>query len=144
MNTNILTVFYDGYCPLCSLEMHKLKQADDKNLINLVNLHQDGFHTHYPYIQFNKAMAILHGEYQGQILLVLDVTHRAWTLVGRGMWVAPLQWPVIKQISHACYLLVAKYRHPISNFLHRRFGLGNSTCEQGTCYGKANNDNHRS
>lgn len=141
--SNTLTIFYDGNCPLCSLEMQKLKRYDDKNLIELVNLHQENFESLYPFINIDKAMDILHGQYQGKILLGLDVTHRAWTLVGRGLFVAPLQYPIIKQIAHGGYLVVAKYRHPISNFLYKRFGIGVNTCEQGICYDKPNNTNNR-
>jgi predicted DCC family thiol-disulfide oxidoreductase YuxK len=140
---NTLTIFYDGNCPLCSFEMQKLKHKDNNNLIKLVNLHQDNFSTLYPSIKFDNAMRILHGSYQNQILLGLDVTHRAWSLVGKGLFVAPLQFPIIKQIAHGCYLLLAKYRHPISTFLHKRFGLGINSCDIGTCYEKPNNSDHR-
>jgi predicted DCC family thiol-disulfide oxidoreductase YuxK len=143
MNDNILTIFYDGNCPLCTLEMQKLKRYDSKDLIILENLHQDSFTTRFPHININKAMKVLHGQYQGKILLALDVTHRAWTLVGRGVLVAPLQFPIIKQLAHGGYLLLAKYRHPISNCLYERFGIGIKTCEKGTCYGQKNHTNHR-
>jgi predicted DCC family thiol-disulfide oxidoreductase YuxK len=138
-----LTIYYDGNCPLCSLEMQKLKRYDDKKLIILVNLQQDNFTKHFPHINVANALQILHGEYQGKLLLALDVTHRAWTLVGRGALVAPLQFPVIKQVAHASYLLLAKYRYPISNFLHQRFGIGIKTCDKGTCYANTNNINRR-
>lgn len=138
-----LTIYYDGNCPLCSLEMQKLKRFDDKLLIILVNLQQDNFNTCFPHINVAKALQILHGEYQGKLLLALDVTHRAWALVGRGALVAPLQFPVIKQVAHASYLLLAKYRYPISHFLHQRFGIGTQTCDKGTCYANPNNINRR-
>ena len=138
-----LIIFYDGNCPLCNLEMQKLKRYDNNNLIELVNLHKDNFTTLFPFIDINKAMSILHGQYKGKILLGLDVTHRAWTLVGRGALVAPLQFPVIKQLAHGGYLVLAKYRQPISNFLYKRFGIGVNTCDQGTCYEKSNNTNNR-
>ena len=144
MTDNTLTIFYDGNCPLCSLEMQKLKKYDHENLITLANLHQNNFNTLYPHVNTDKAMKILHGQYQNKILLGLDVTHRAWTLVGKGLFVAPLQFPIIKQVAHGAYLLMAKYRHPISNFLHKRFGLGVNSCEQGACYEKPNNSNNRS
>lgn len=143
MTDNRLTVFYDGNCPLCSLEMQKLKRCDNNDLIALVNLHQENFETDFPDIDITNAMKILHGQYQGKILLGLDVTHRAWTLVGRGALVAPLQFPIIKQLAHGGYLLLAKYRRPISSCLYQRFGIGVVTCEQGTCYEKPNNVNHR-
>ena len=143
MKEDQLTIFYDGKCPLCSLEMDKLKRHDQHNKIRLIDLHQDNFNNNFPHINTDKALAILHGEYQGKVLLALDVTHRAWTLVGRGMLVAPLQWPVFKQISHAVYLQLAKHRYPISSFIHKRFGIGIKSCDQGTCYEKPNNNHHR-
>ena len=143
MSSKELTIFYDGRCPLCSLEMQRLKQQDLTDKISLEDLHQDNFEARFPHINVTKALAILHGEYQGNLLLGLEVTHRAWTLVGKGGLVAPLQWPVIKQVANASYLILAKYRYPISSFIHRRFGIGINTCEQGTCYERPNNTNHR-
>lgn len=141
--TAALTIFYDGNCPLCTLEMDKLKQHDHSNAIKLVNLHQPDFQSHYPYIDFNKAMRILHGYYYGKVLLGLDVTHRAWTLVGKGIYVAPLAFPVFKQIAHICYLVLAKFRQPISHFLYHNFQLGKNACDKGACYEKPNDPNNQ-
>ena len=141
--SNKLIIFFDGNCPMCSLEMLKLKQYDTENRIELCNLHQKGFTTLYPDIDFDKAMAILHGYYQGEVLLGLNVTHRAWTIVGKGLFVAPLQFPVIKQVAHLIYLLIAKYRHPISHFMYKRLGIGQTICTKGTCYEKDSLVNHR-
>ena len=69
--------------------MQKLKRYDTNNLITLENLHQKDFPIKYPDINTDAAMKILHGFYQGKTLLALDVTHRAWTLVGKGILVAP-------------------------------------------------------
>ncbi len=131
--TQILTIFYDGQCPLCSLEMSKLIKNDKNNVIRLVDLHSPSFPKHYPNINFDKAMKILHGEFNGKILLGLDVTHRAWTLVGKGWWVAPLQFPLLKQFSHMCYRIVAKYRQPLSHFLYNTLGVGVKTPSTMTC-----------
>ena len=81
-------------------------------------------------------MKILHADYNGKLLLGLEVTHRAWTLVGKGFWVAPLNWPIIKTLSHWFYLGLAKYRHQISFVLAKLFRLNNKTCTKGTCYEK--------
>ena len=143
MSNNELTIFYDGNCPLCTLEMEKLKRYDKKNLIKLENLHQDNFTVLYPEIDVDKAMHILHGLYRGKTLLALDVTHRAWSLVGKGALVAPLKLPIIKQLAHQGYLLLAKYRQPISQCLYQRFGIGIQTCDEGTCYEKPSNTHHR-
>lgn len=143
MSDATLTIFYDGKCPLCTMEMQKLKGYDTKNLIILENLHQENFESLFPHISIDKAMDMLHGQYKGKILLALDVTHRAWTLIGRGALVAPLQLPVVKQVAHLGYLFLAKYRQPISNCMYERFGIGIKPCEEGTCYDKPNNTHRR-
>ena len=140
----LLEVFYDSACPLCAAEMMHLKQLDQNNLIVLVDLHSDNLSENYPSINFDKAMRILHGYYNGKVLLGLEVTHQAWTLVGKGVWVAPLNWPLIKPISHAVYLIVAKFRRPISSFISKLFNLKTADCSSGVCNGKNNDINNRS
>ena len=142
-NMNMLTIFFDGACPLCRTEMKSLKQHDKQKKITLVDLHTLNFEQLYPHIDVTKAMKILHGTYQGQTLLGLQVTHRAWTLVGKGFWVAPLNWPIIKTLSHYVYLGVAKYRHPISNVISKLFNLNPNTCKTGVCFDKTSNTHHR-
>lgn len=138
----MLTIFYDSKCPLCSTEMMHLKRYDNNDVITLVDLHQDNFNTLYPEIDFVSAMKILHGRYQGKTLLALAVTHRAWTLVGKGFWVAPLNWPIVKTLSHWVYLAVAKYRHQISAFVAKIFGIKTTKCYKGTCYDKPTDIDH--
>ena len=139
----MLTIFYDGNCPMCLAEMNHLKGFDDDNKIHLVNIHQENFATLYSAVNVDDASKILHGFYNGKILLGLEVTHRAWTIVGKGFWVAPLNWPVIKTLSHWAYLGLAKYRHQISALLAKIFGLPNTQCISGTCYDKSTNTDHR-
>lgn len=139
----MLTIFYDGNCPLCATEMDHLKKHDTENMISLVDIHQNDFESKYPSVKFTDAMKILHGYYQGQLLLGLEVTHRAWTLVGKGFWVAPLNWPVFKTLSHWVYLGLAKYRHTISAFLAKIFGIKTASCSSGTCYDNSKNTDNR-
>ena len=138
-----LTIFYDGTCPLCCAEMDHLKRKDSHHKITLVNIHQDDFTTKYPSIDNVQAMKILHGLYQGKLLLGLAVTHRAWTLVGKGFWVAPLNWLIIKPLARQVYLLVAKHRQAISTFTAKVFGLKTQHCTEGTCYDNRANINSR-
>lgn len=139
----MLTIFYDGDCPLCLTEMAHLKQHDSNNKICLVDIHSADFAKGYPSIRFENAMKILHGYYNEQLLLGLEVTHRAWTLVGKGFWVAPLNWPMIKTLCHWIYLGLAKYRHQISALLAKIFNLDTTQCITGTCYDKRTNTDHR-
>jgi predicted DCC family thiol-disulfide oxidoreductase YuxK len=139
----MLTIFYDGHCPMCSTEMAHLKSYDTYNIIRLVDIHQDDFNRLYPNINFDEAMKILHAYYGENLLLGLEVTHRAWTLVGKGIWVAPLNWPVFKTISHWVYLGIAKYRHPISALLAKSFGIKTTHCTSGVCYDVSKNTDNR-
>lgn len=139
----MLTIFYDGNCPLCATEMAHLKKHDQDNKISVVDIHQSDFFTRYPNISFDAAMQILHGHYNGQTLYGLEVTHRAWTIVGKGFWVAPLNWPVFKTLSHWIYLILAKYRHQISALLAKVFNLKTINCSSGTCYDKPTNTDNR-
>ena len=124
--------------------MDHIKKHDAENLIRLVDIHQNDFESKYPSVKFTDAMKILHGHYNAQLLLGLEVTHRAWTLVGKGFWVAPLNWPIIKTISHWIYLGLAKYRHQISALLAKIFNIKTTHCTSGACYeNRANLDNRR-
>ncbi len=132
----MLTIFYDGNCPLCSAEMRSLKRHDQQNKIQLVDLHSDVFAQQYPEINVDAAMRILHANYNGQVLRGLQVTHRAWTLIGKGFWVAPLNWPVVKTISHWIYLLVARFRHPLSSILAKALNIKATNCHAKQCQPK--------
>lgn len=139
----MLTIFYDGQCPLCVAEMSQLAREDKDDLIELVDIHHENFNQRFPEIKHDEAMKVLHGRYKGKTLLGLEVTHRAWTLVGKGFWVAPLNWPVIKPLSHIVYLFFAKYRQPISSVLTKLFGLKAKNCHSGTCYDNSTNIDRR-
>ena len=120
-----LRIFYDGGCPLCLSEMKHLLSLDVEHSIDLVDINQPGFEEKYPVINKEKADAILHGQLaDGSIILGLDVTHKAWSLVGKGRWTAILRWPVVRIFADWAYLVFAKYRHPLSRLI-----TGKSRCE---------------
>lgn len=115
----MLTIFYDGKCPLCAKEMSSLKSYDKNNEIQLEDVHQSGFSERFPEIDFNKAMQILHGYYQGKIVYGLDVTCHAWRLVGKHRYLQILRWPLVKPVADQCYLLFAKHRNKLSKLFVR-------------------------
>ncbi|MGF1832354.1 thiol-disulfide oxidoreductase DCC family protein [Photobacterium sanguinicancri] len=123
-----LTVFYDGTCPLCSKEMAALAARDKQHFIQTVDIYSDAFSA-YPQIDANAANTVLHAlDDKGQLLLGLDVTHRAWQIVGRGWLYAPLRWPLIKPLADRFYLYFAKNRYRFSYWF-----TGKSRCDSGTC-----------
>lgn len=124
----MLTIFYDGNCPLCSTEMQALARYDQHNRIQLEDIQQSGFEQKFPDIDKIKATNILHGELNGVPLLGLDVTCHAWRLVGKKPWIALLRFPIIKPIADLAYLFFAKHRIRISKVL-----MGKKSCENGQC-----------
>ena len=112
-----LVIFYDGLCPLCSAEMSKLKTLDTAKCLVMVDITDDDFVINYPDIDPIEAKKVLHGQLNGQMLYGLDVTYWAWRLVGKGMWIAPLRWPLIKPLADKCYLFFARHRQRISHLL---------------------------
>lgn len=113
-----LTVFYDGQCPLCLAEMRQLQALDQQGRLGFVDINGDDFSKRYPAIDQAQASRILHGQLDtGERLLGLDVTYRAWSLVGKHRWLALLRWPVVKPIADIGYRIFARYRYQISYWL---------------------------
>jgi len=116
----MLTIFYDGHCPLCTKEMAVLQQLNvDKKLI-LEDIHAKDFNLRFPHIDVIAADKILHGQLEnGQVITGLDVTCLAWKIVGKHKWLQVLRWPLIRFFADRGYLFFARYRHAISAFVTR-------------------------
>ena len=122
-----LTIFYDGQCPLCLAEMRQLKKYDTSAQLVLADLHDADFAVNYPHIDRPRAMRMLHAQLEnGAMLYGLDVTCKAWSIVGRHRWLAILRWPLIRKLADIIYLLFARYRSQIAYLL-----TGKSHCD--TC-----------
>ena len=120
-----LTIFYDGQCPLCAAEMRQLAALDQQRRLHLQDLHAPDFSRQYPHIDPVAADRVLHGQLaDGTLLYGLDVTCKAWSLVGRHRWLQILRWPVIGWFANFGYLLFARYRGALAKLL-----TGQSRCE---------------
>ncbi|MEP0355134.1 MAG: DUF393 domain-containing protein [Paraglaciecola sp.] len=118
MLTHELTIFYDGYCPLCLAEMRKLKELDTSKAISFVDIQEDCFNHNYPHLNWAALNARIHGYLaDGRLISGLDVTYVAWKLVGKGWVYAPLRWPVIRWFANMAYNGFAKHRYTISFLL---------------------------
>lgn len=109
-----MIIFFDGNCPLCFKEMRALKRHDQKNTIHLVDLHDSEAMLQFPEIDKARALRVLHGIDNDQLFLGLDVTVRAWSIVGKHRWLRMTRLPLIRLISDRFYLLFAKHRMKIS------------------------------
>ncbi|WP_394172461.1 thiol-disulfide oxidoreductase DCC family protein [Thalassotalea litorea] len=124
-----LTIFYDGQCPLCLQEMRALQRKNTENLIYFIDINRVDFSELYPHIDLQKARSILHGEDENnKLLLGLDVTYKAWALVGERWRVAPLRWPILRPVADKAYLVFAKNRFNISRWLTGQERLDCSQC----------------
>lgn len=123
-----LRLFYDGQCPLCVREMRQLQRHDTAQHLALVDIFTPNFHADFPQINADAAREILHAERpNGELLLGLDATYAAWKIVGKGYWIAPLRWPVVRVIADCCYRFFARNRYSISYWL-----TGTARCQQCT------------
>lgn len=121
-----MIIFYDGGCPLCVKEMRHLKQLDQSGLIQFENINEDDFNQRFPEIDVTHATNYLHGKLDnGEMIYGLDVTHAAWSHVGRGWMIAPLRWPVMRWFADKAYLFFAQHRSRISRLL-----TGKERCAQ--------------
>jgi predicted DCC family thiol-disulfide oxidoreductase YuxK len=113
-----LTIFYDGGCPLCGLEIDHLRRLDTTRRLCFEDIQHPSFTKRFPHINVEDASAVLHGQCaNGDIILALDVTYLAWSLVGKRHWVAVLRWPLFAQIANFGYQVFAKHRHEIARLL---------------------------
>ena len=113
-----LTILIDGGCPLCVMEMRQLKCKDIHNVIEIIDILSDDFILRYPQVNAEHAMQVLQGELaNGTWISGLDVTHKAWSLVGQGWRTSFLRWPLIKPVADKLYIFFAKNRDFISKIL---------------------------
>ncbi|KKN34044.1 hypothetical protein LCGC14_0797660 [marine sediment metagenome] len=116
--STILTVFYDGHCPLCVKEIKALKSYDVNNKLSLIDLNMDNFYSVYPHIDITAAQKKLHGQLaDGTMLYGLDVSILAWKTVEKHQWLTVLHWPLIKPVANMAYRFFARYRHQIAFLL---------------------------
>lgn len=123
-----LKIFYDGFCPLCSVEINQLRTYDSNNQLSFEDIHAPDFVKRYPYIDQVKANRILHGQLNdGEMIYGLDVTCLAWKTVGKHRWLSILRWPVIRWFADLAYLFFARHRNSISSLLSGKNKVTNCT-----------------
>ncbi|MDT0596536.1 thiol-disulfide oxidoreductase DCC family protein [Glaciecola petra] len=109
------TIFYDGSCPLCAKEMNQLKRRNTQKQLAFVDIMQSSFSEEYPELDWQALNDRIHGMLEdGSMLIGLDATHKAWSLVGKGWLYAPLRWPIIRFFADKAYLVFARNRYRIS------------------------------
>lgn len=124
-----MIIFYDGSCPLCVAEMNQLRKLNNQHQLQFEDILVPDFNQRFPDISKEKASTVLHGLLfsqtgsEQQLLLGLDVTYKAWNLVGKKKWLKILRLPVIRIVADKAYLFFARNRYRISYLL-----TGKSRC----------------
>ena len=120
----LLTIFYDGSCPICVREVAALLRRDKEHRIEAIDIMSANLSA-YSEIDVCKAKGILHAlDSQRNLLLGLDAAHKAWQIVGKGWMYAPLRWKLIKPFADKLYLIFARNRYRLSFLL-----TGTSHCK---------------
>lgn len=112
------TLYYDGQCPLCSLEMKHLKEKKSCDL-NLVDIHTAAL----PEGKSKQALlTTLHCKVGDQWLTGLDATVAAWSETKFGWLFAWLRWPVIKPCADWVYArwAASRYRKLYASTQHHK------------------------
>ncbi|TRY32829.1 thiol-disulfide oxidoreductase DCC family protein [Aliiglaciecola sp. M165] len=111
-------IFYDSYCPLCMIEMRKLKSLDVHSTIEFVDIQAPKFSTDYPNLDWQRLNDRIHAQLpDGTMVTGLDATHEVWKQVGKGWVYAPLRWPLVRWFADRVYNVFARHRYRISFWL---------------------------
>ena len=126
-------LFYDGLCPLCEKEVSHLIKRDKDNRIQFEDISLPDFPERYPDLNLDDLNARIHGQLEdGSMITGLDVTHKAWSLVGVAWLYAPLRWPVIRWFADHFYVFFAKHRYRISYWLTGKERCADNRCDIST------------
>jgi predicted DCC family thiol-disulfide oxidoreductase YuxK len=108
----MITVLYDGLCPLCAREIHMLERLDRRRgKIRFEDISADDFDPSVYGLDSWSVMARMHGVLRdGRIVEGVEVFRRAYAAVGLGWLVAPTRWPGLRQLADAGYRVFARNR----------------------------------
>ena len=133
----VLTILFDGGCPLCRREVTFLERRDrrlhdDQTTLAFVDIDRPDYDPiAHQGITYRQAMGRIHGvEANGTVLQDLAVFRRAYEQVGLGWLYAPTRWPVVGPLAEGAYGLWARLRLAITG----RPSLGQLCAErEGSC-----------
>jgi predicted DCC family thiol-disulfide oxidoreductase YuxK len=110
-----LTLLYDAGCPVCSLEMDRLRERNHAGALRFVDIAAPGFDP-APYgVTLAALNAEIHGvRPDGSLIRGVPVLRLAYTAAGLGWVVRPTGWAPLQPVFDALYRVVARNRQPIS------------------------------
>ena len=110
-----LTLFYDAACPVCSLEMDRLRARNREGRLRFIDISAPGFDP-APHRATAAAMdAEIHGLCaDGSMIRGVEVLRHAYAAVGLGWVLRPTGWAPLRPLFDAGYRVFARHRRSIS------------------------------
>ncbi|XOV86408.1 MAG: thiol-disulfide oxidoreductase DCC family protein [Pseudomonadota bacterium] len=107
MDTPTDTLFYDGRCPLCSVEINHLRRMSQDRLA-FVDIHSA---SDLP-LDREALLGVLHlRTADGEWLRGIDASVQAWAATRIGWLWRVLRWPLIRVVADAAYRKWAEIRY---------------------------------
>ena len=122
----ILTLLYDGLCPVCSREIALLRRLDRHRRLAFEDIAADAFDPSRYGLTMDEVIGSMHARRSdGTIVTGMEVFRLAYDAVGMGWMLAPTAWPLLRPIADAGYRLFARIRPRLSSL--------DATCDDGRC-----------
>ncbi len=110
-----LTLFFDGACPVCNLEMDNLKACNAHGLLRFVDISVPCFDPAPLGVSLQALNGLLHAQRpDGSLVVGVEVFRLAYGAVGLGRWAAPTQWRLVAPWIDQAYALFARNRYGLS------------------------------
>lgn len=114
-----ITVFHDGSCPICRLDVERLRSRNDQGRLRFINIAAPEFDPGPYGLTLEEFAGQIRAQLpDGSLVTGMEVFRRAYRAVGLGCFVAPTDWAPLKTLAEALYRFFARRRSAIS----RRFG----------------------
>lgn len=114
----LLTVFYDGRCPLCQAEVLFLSRRSQPQILRFIDIHSSSYDVSATGVSCVEAMAALYGQIEGEPMIqgvpVFSEAYRRANLPVLA-WLFSRVW--LRPLHDWIYRIFARNRHVISRLL---------------------------
>jgi predicted DCC family thiol-disulfide oxidoreductase YuxK len=111
MPTDLVTLLYDGDCPLCVREARLLGWLDRRGGLVLEDIAAPGFDGARHGVTFEQVMGHIHAVLpDGSLVTGMEAFRRAYGAAGYGFLLAPTAWPGLRPLFDRLYAWFAANR----------------------------------
>jgi predicted DCC family thiol-disulfide oxidoreductase YuxK len=116
-----LVLLYDGGCPVCALEMHKLRERDKQKQLAFVDITALDFNPARYGATLSDMMVRMHAvRSDGALLTGMEAIRATYAAIGLGWLLAPTRWPLIRPLADWGYAQFARNRMRLSRWMGLR------------------------